>query len=244
GMDVISLAMRPYHCEAWADSKLLPFRRCATSSVQIMPAAVTPRAYFASPIEILHIYYPHTRLAELATVTPEALELRDPCAGFDPDIATTCRQIVQEMTDRGAMSQLHFDSLALSLGVQLIRRWSNVSNKPERIGGGLAAWQLKRVTEFMSDHLQDDLVLVDLAKLVDLSASHFARAFRQSTGLPPHRWLVKHRLERARELLGQSELDIAEIALLCGFGDQSHFTLTFRKAVGTTPGAYRRETRR
>jgi AraC family transcriptional regulator len=109
--------------------------------------------------------------------------------------------------------------------------------------GGLAPWQLRKVKDFMRQYAQHDLLLEDLAALVDLSAKHFARAFRQSTGLPPHRWLVNQRIDRARELLGKAELSLAEIALACGFADQSHFTVAFRKATGMTPGAFRREQR-
>ena len=107
--------------------------------------------------------------------------------------------------------------------------------------GGLAPRQLRRVTEFMGDHVGQELLLDDLAGLVGLSAKHFARAFRDSTGVPPHRWLTNQRIERARELLAAGDLPIAEIALICGFADQSHFTVTFKKATGLTPGAYRRE---
>jgi AraC family transcriptional regulator len=112
-----------------------------------------------------------------------------------------------------------------------------------RAGGGLSGWQLRRVTDFMTEHTAEDLALDELAALVDLSAKHFARAFRQSTGMPPHRWLIERRVDCARALLVESDLNLAEIALACGFADQSHFTATFRKSVGVTPGAYRRETR-
>ena len=92
-------------------------------------------------------------------------------------------------------------------------------------------------------HLAKDLGLEDLAAVVDLSPQHFARAVCQSTGLPPHRWLTNQRIERARDLLATGNLPIAEIALDCGFADQSHLTTAFRKATGVTPGAYRREAR-
>jgi AraC-like DNA-binding protein len=241
--NVISMALRPYDCEARADGRLLPFRRCLPSSLQIMPASVTPRAFFSGPMKLLHIYFPHKLLAEFASVEPGALELRDPFANFDQQIANICHQIAEEMIDSSPMSQLYYDTLTVSLGIQLIRRWSNRGHNQETSCGGLASWQLRRVTDFMLDHAEDDLLLEDLAGLVDLSVKHFARAFRQSTGLPPHRWLVNRRIDRARELLGKAELSLAEIALACGFADQSHFTVAFRKATGMTPGAFRREQR-
>jgi hypothetical protein len=95
--DVLSMALRPYRCEAWADQKKLKFEQCRTSSLQIMPAAATPRAFFPDPIELLHVYLPHDRLAEFASVAPGALELNDPLAQFDPEIADTCHQLAREL---------------------------------------------------------------------------------------------------------------------------------------------------
>ena len=91
-------------------------------------------------------------------------------------------------------------------------------------------------------HLTEDVGLVELAALVDLSPKHFARAFKQSTGTPPHQFLLQQRIARAKELLARHDGgSISEIALACGFADQSHFTAAFRKATGQPPGAYRRE---
>jgi AraC family transcriptional regulator len=107
--------------------------------------------------------------------------------------------------------------------------------------GGLAGWQLRRITAFMNEHAHQDLALEELAALAGLGAKHFARAFRQSTGVPPHRWLIERRIERAKIHLAADDLGLAEIALACGFADQSHFTAAFRRGTGITPGAYRRE---
>ncbi len=115
--------------------------------------------------------------------------------------------------------------------------------RPAARVGGLSGWQLRRVTDFMTEHAAEDLALEELAALVSLSAKHFARAFRQSTGVPPHRWLIERRIDRAKALLAEGDLNLAETALACGFADQSHFTAAFRKLVGMTPGSYRRELR-
>jgi AraC family transcriptional regulator len=111
------------------------------------------------------------------------------------------------------------------------------------LSGGLSEWQLRRVTDFMAEHAAEDLALDEIAALVNLSAKHFARAFRQSTGIPPHRWLIERRIDRAKVLLMQADHSLAEISLACGFADQSHFTAAFRRGTGVTPGAYRREAR-
>ena len=240
-IDVLSMALRPYRCEAWADHKKLLFEQCRTSSLQIMPAAASPRAYFREPIEMLHLYFPHDHLADIASVAPGALELKDPLAKFDPDISNTCHRLARELATDCSMSQLHFDALTTSIGVQIVRRWSNRGTKAAAFRGGLPPARLRRVEEFLMTHLADDVGLDTLAAIAELSPKHFARAFRQSTGMPPHRWVIERRIDRAKAQLRTSDLGLAEIALACGFADQSHFTATFRKLAGTTPGGYRQE---
>jgi AraC-like DNA-binding protein len=238
-VDVLSMALRPYRCEAWADHKKLQFEQCQTSSLQIMPAAASPRAYFRDSIELLHLYFPHDHLADIASVAPGALELKDPLAKFDPDISNTCHRLARELATDCTMSQLHFDALTTSIGVQIVRRWSNRGTKAAPFRGGLPPARLRRVEEFLMAHLADDVGLDTLAAIADLSPKHFARAFRQSTGIPPHRWLIERRIDRAKALLLSADLSLAEIALACGFADQSHFTAAFRKLAGLTPGGYR-----
>jgi AraC family transcriptional regulator len=208
-----------------------------------MPAAVTPRAYFPEPIELLHVYFPHDRLADISSVAPGALELRDPLAQFDSDLADSCHRLARELRIDCAMSKLHFDALTISIGIQLVRHWSNHGAKLKPFKGGLPSTRLRRVEEFLMAHLADDIGLDDVAAVAGLSAKHFARAFRQSTGMPPHRWLIQRRIDRAKAMLLKGDLTLAEIALACGFADQSHFTSAFRKSLGTTPAIFRREFR-
>jgi AraC family transcriptional regulator len=86
--------------------------------------------------------------------------------------------------------------------------------------------------------------LAEVARRCHLSLSQFGRTFKKTTGLTPHRWLVKLRLERAQDLMLWTTLPLAEIALDCGFSEQSHFTRTFTRLVGTSPGEWRRQRRR
>lgn len=106
--------------------------------------------------------------------------------------------------------------------------------------GGLPARHLRRVCDFMIDHLAEDICLDDLAELTGLTAKHFSRAFKQSTGLPPHQYLIAQRIEAAKRCLVKGKTSLADIALACGFADQSHFAATFRKVVGVPPGTWRR----
>jgi transcriptional regulator GlxA family with amidase domain len=112
--------------------------------------------------------------------------------------------------------------------------------KRETYCSRLAPWQLRRVTDFMRDNLPDTLLLAQLAAISGLSPSHFGRAFKGSTGLPPHRWYLTLRIERARAMLTDAGASLADVACATGFADQSHFTRVFSKIVGMSPGAWRR----
>ena len=107
------------------------------------------------------------------------------------------------------------------------------------IRGGLPPRVLRRVREYMETHLDENISLQALAGLAKLSIFHFARAFKQSEGLPPHEYLVRCRVARVRELLTETDLPLAEIALASGFSDQSHCARRFREHVGLTPSGYR-----
>jgi AraC family transcriptional regulator len=99
--------------------------------------------------------------------------------------------------------------------------------------------RLRRVTDYIQEHLDEDLGLAQLGSVVYMSPYHFARLFQHSTGLPPHRFVVRTRIDRAITLLAAREIPIARIARLVGFRTPSHFSTVFRRLTGTTPGAYR-----
>ena len=105
--------------------------------------------------------------------------------------------------------------------------------------GGLPGAALRRVLKHMDTYAHRRPRVAELSTLLHMSAFHFARLFKQSTGLPPHRFLVRRRIERAKELLASGDLPIAAIAQVVGFRTPSHFTITFRRVTGVTPSTYR-----
>jgi AraC family transcriptional regulator len=112
-------------------------------------------------------------------------------------------------------------------------------SRPAR--GGLAPWQVKRACERLDSDLGGKLSLQQIAAEFDLSVSHFSRAFRNSTGLPPHQWLLQQRVKAAKQLMTVRDLPLSEIAMSAGFANQSHFTRVFSAVVGVSPGTWRRE---
>src|SRR5262249_26437765 len=114
------------------------------------------------------------------------------------------------------------------------------SRAADRACSELPAARLRRVTQCVRDNLQKELRLAELSALVHMSPYYFARLFKRSTGVPPHHFLVRCRIEQAQALLAARTVPIAEIARLVGFRTPSHFTTAFRRGTGVTPSSYRR----
>jgi AraC family transcriptional regulator len=159
---------------------------------------------------------------------------------FDQAIWDTALKLKAEVGNSDPGSRQYADALGIVLIHELFRldRAKAVDERPVR--GGLPAWQQKRLAEFIEEHLAEDIPLAALAGLVDLSLYHFARAFTQSFGVPPHRYHLARRMDRARSLLRMPALSVTQIGSRIGFCETSSFTRAFRKFTGLTPSEYRR----
>lgn len=158
----------------------------------------------------------------------------------DAALWATAGKLKAQIGGPGTQAALYAEALSAVLLHELMRHDAGVAPSAPPSQGGLAPWQHKRVTEFIEEHLADDLSLATLAGLARLSPFHFARAFKQTLGTPPHRYHTGRRIERAKSLLAGDALSVTEIALAVGFGETSSFTAAFRRLTGRTPSAYRR----
>ncbi|WP_206240058.1 helix-turn-helix transcriptional regulator [Novosphingobium terrae] len=145
--------------------------------------------------------------------------------------------LAEECTVTGSRDRVFEDSLTLAL-LSSLAHLPGPRKKVSR--GGLAPWQLKRVSEFLFENMGESLRLEQLASLTQLSLSHFCRSFKATTGLAPHQWILEARINKARELLLKPQARLADVALETGFSDQAHFTRAFGRAVGQSPGAWQR----
>jgi AraC family transcriptional regulator len=159
---------------------------------------------------------------------------------FDQAVWDTALKLKAEVGNSDPGSRPYAEALSLVLMHELVRLERTPSDAARPLRGGLPVWQQKRVAEFIQEHLAQDISLTALAELVDLSPYHFARAFKQSFGAPPHRYHMAHRMERARSLLQRSSLSVTQIGIQLGFRETSSFTRAFRKLTGLTPTEHRR----
>ena len=184
----------------------------------------------------------HSRLFETLTDQPArspAEQIRFCCGVSEPFLAASIRELADELHHPSQKGSLYADSICDVIAMRLMRRGQADACEP---GGParLGRAHLRRTLDLLESRLEGGISLAELARNVGLSRSYFATAFRDTVGVAPHRYLVQRRLERAEEFLRASDRPLAEIAVLCGFSSQAHFTHLFRRAYGITPLRYRR----
>jgi len=168
------------------------------------------------------------------------LDFRPRLFFFDADVWATALKLKAQLQYPCRSQKAYVEALGIALAHELTRLNEAGSALASETRGGLPGWQQKKVAQYIEEHLANEISLLSLAQLVQLSPFHFSRVFKQSFGMPPHRYLTWQRIERAKALLGERKLSVTEIGLDVGFSETSSFTAAFRKLTGETPTAYRR----
>lgn len=153
----------------------------------------------------------------------------------DPLIQQIGLALKAELESDGLGGRLYVESMANALIIHLLRQYSTQEKNIPTYQGGLPQQKLKEVTDYIHDHLEQNISLNELAVTVQLSPHHFCRLFKQSTGLSPHQYVILSRVERAKQLLLQGEMALVEVAVACGFSHQSHLNRHFKRLLGITP---------
>jgi AraC family transcriptional regulator len=161
----------------------------------------------------------------------------------DATIWNTAAKLKQAIDARDGVSRLYVEALGIVLVHELIRLNRGVARIDAPVRGGLAGWQQRVVTSYVEEHLPEQIPLATLAGLARLSTYYFCRAFKQSFGVPPHRYHTGRRIEQAKVMLAARQHSVTEIGLTLGFSDTSSFTAAFRKITGQTPSSYQRSLR-
>jgi AraC family transcriptional regulator len=191
-----------------------------------------------TPMGVTYFYFDP---AELSIGPGESLAdmLLTPRLFFeDATIWSTAAKLRQAIDVTGVPNRLYVEALGVVLIHELARLNRGMSQAEIPIKGGLAIWQQRVIAAYVEDHLPEQIPLAKLARLVRLSTFHFCRAFKQSFGVPPHRYHTNRRVERAKAMLAEQTHSVTEVGLTLGFSETSSFTAVFRKVTGQTPSGY------
>lgn len=157
----------------------------------------------------------------------------------DPQIEYVAFALKSELDAGCPSGRIYGDGLAVALAARLLERYSAHVTISHNYNPLMSAYTLRRVTNYIEANLTKDLTLAEIADVAHMSPHHFSRAFRKSTGIPPHRFVIDRRIEKAKNLLSHNRMPLVEVGLSVGFQNQSHFTTLFHKRTGVTPKVYR-----
>lgn len=236
---LVSIALRATAGKLVVDGETVHDGPVPTGFAWLTRPGVRGSARFSGPRDILQLFVPSGRLAEIASSagTPTGLAPEPDWLGAsDPLIERLSWLLLKGAGDAGlASSTLYLDGIAVAIVSRLLGRGEGDANRSR----GLVKWRLKRVQQLVEEQLSEPLALTDLARCAGLSRMHFAAQFRAATGMRPHEYLVRRRIQRAQEILLTTGMPLVEVALAVGFQTQAHFTTVFRRFLGETPGRWR-----
>ena len=176
------------------------------------------------------------------TINCDLLRFQERRAEYERNIARFAAHFEAELMNNSYGGSLYGESLALAFSLYLIERHSDRSKSLPHPKGQLLSRQLKEVIEYIHAYLDLELSLTELATQLNLSTFHFARLFKKSLGLSPHKYVLQNRVERAKKLITvASHIPLSDIALQAGFYDQTHFSKTFKKYVGVSPKTFSKQ---
>jgi AraC family transcriptional regulator len=233
---------RPSGVEERIDGRVAR-RYMSRGGVTIVPAGVATEWRWEEAPETLHAYLSPSLVERVATesgIDPDGVEIVDSLGVRDARIERLGAALLSELEGDGIGDKLYAESVASLLAVHLLREHSSLgSGKARKVAeaseGGLPAPALRRALDYVEENLPRGMTQAGIAAAAGFSPYHFARAFRRSTGLSPHRYVIARRVERAKWLLLKGDLPIAVVAREVGFADQAHLTRHVRALLGVTP---------
>jgi AraC-like DNA-binding protein len=233
----------PYFSNLWTAGRRREVPDFRLGDAQLIDLSERPVVSLDIPFDSIRFYITQVALDEMANEAGirRVKGLYAPNFGArDLVMFGLAQALAGAMEEPGDGTTMFSDCIALAFFAHIVRAYGSVPAAGKSARGGLASWQLQRARDFINANLAGDPSISEVANVCGLSTNYFVRAFKQATGVPPYRWLTKQRVERAKELLQDPGRQLADIAQICGFVDQSHFTRVFSRSEGYSPGRWRR----
>ncbi|WP_213989466.1 AraC family transcriptional regulator [Sodalis sp. dw_96] len=238
---IVQLADFKLH-KLWHDGRLVHSGGHAKQALAITDLTEDWRCQHLSPFDNVRLLIPRQALDEFTYDSGQKRIGRLDCAPgtTDPVMFHLAQALVPLMDMAGGAPDFLIEHISLALLAHLTAAYGNAPSELTRRKGRLAPWQEQRAKEYMLENMAKGISLEQIAKECRLSRAHFARYFKNTTGTSAYAWLQKMRILKAQELLGGHEQSLTQIALECGFTDQSHFSRVFKSVIGTPPGSWQR----
>ena len=195
----------------------------------------------SSDVHLLSLSISDAALNGTCDGTSGGVELRPACKLVDARVIALVAAVNAERIAGFPSGRLFLDSVEQALAAALVNECSIRCRFVRKYHGGLAPTRLRRVVELVYARIEDEVTLDELAESAGLSTAHFSQAFHKSTGESPHRFVLRQRVERAKEMLLAADLRVLDVAVACGFKTQQHFARVFRQMCGASPTEYRQE---
>lgn len=242
---IVAIAMRSTIVMLKVDGRCVHDGRMAEGTAVLTSPASRSDAEFSGACDFIHLFVPTRRLLEIAREAgvEAGAGTGDPkvIVSTDPVIERLAWLLPKASDHEGIASDVFLDGIATAIVTRMFSH-SLAKDLPSS-RRGLVKWRLKRVQELIEAQLSEPLSLRDLARSAGLSRMHFAAQFRAATGMRPHEYLIRRRIQRAQEMLLTTSVPLVEVALSVGFQTQAHFTTVFRRLLGETPGRWRQAQR-
>lgn len=241
---MIAFQLRDYHGDLWVDGKNVPLPVLQKGNFSAYDYNRSWQANMRSAFDCVNFHIPRQALTALDEdfdgKRVDGLNIAPGADVDDPVMRGLIGALLPAFETPALASKLFLDHMGLALCTHMAVTYGEAREVQPVRSGGLAVWQSRRATEIIDAGLDGDLQVADLARACNLSPSYFARAFKMSMGMTPHQWLNRRRIDKAMDLLRATHRPVAEVAMDCGFADQSHFTRVFSQIVGIPPGRWRR----
>ena len=206
----------------------------------LSPGGVSLQTRWNQDLEAIHLILEPDLIAQVAHEFIDPDRVAFPChtKAADPLVYQLGLTLKGELETFGKDSKLYAASAATFLAVHLLKNYAVHKSNIEKYSGGLSPLQLKQAIDYIAAHLAEEINLGTLSSHLGLSRYYFCRLFKHSTGFSPYQYVIRCRVERAKELLKRGGLTLGEVALACGFSHQSHLYRHFKRVTGVTPKSF------
>lgn len=245
---LLTVMIRPVNgTEMWRDGRSFRRAHIPAGGMALLDHRSAWSTLLEDAFELFDLYIPVAAITEVFSEFGhrdlDTLQFSLEQTNVDPVVYHLALSLLPLVRGERPSTLLFVEHVFEALTLHLARTYGGLVLPDPPVRGGLAPFHERRVKDMMLSDLKAEPSLTELAGACGLSNRHFIRAFKVSSGAPPHRWLLQQKIKRATDLLVHDDISISEISIICGFADQSHFTRMFKRTTGSSPARWRRQNR-